>query len=51
MVLDERSRQASLVAAENTAGVKKVHDHMYLFNTFAGEHMESPEDLRAAARS
>jgi len=51
MVLDERSQQASIVATENTAGVKEVHDHMYLFNTFTGEHVGSPEDLKAAARS
>ena len=49
-VLDEQSRQASVVAAENTAGVKEVHDHIYLFNTFTGEHTQSPEDLKAAAR-
>jgi len=50
MVLDERSRQASIVTAENTSGVKEVHDHIYLFNTFTGEHTQSPEDLTAAAR-
>jgi CBS domain-containing protein len=51
MVLDEQSRQASIVAAENTAGVKDVHDHICSFNTFTGEHVKSPEDLKAAARS
>jgi CBS domain-containing protein len=50
MVLDERSRQASIVTAENASGVKEVHDHIYLFNTFTGEHTQSPEDLKAAAR-
>jgi CBS domain-containing protein len=30
VVLDENSRQASVVAAENTAGVKEVHDCIYL---------------------
>ena len=50
-VLDERSRQASIVAAENTAGVREVHDHMYFFDTITGDHLESPEDLKTAARS
>jgi CBS domain-containing protein len=48
-VLDEQSRQASIVAAENTAGVKEVHDHMYFFDTITGDHLMSPEDLKAAA--
>ena len=30
VVFDENSRQASVVAAENTAGVKEVHDCIYL---------------------
>lgn len=30
IVFDENSRQASVVAAENTAGVKEVHDCIYL---------------------
>jgi osmotically-inducible protein OsmY len=36
-VLDEQSRQASVVAAENTAGVKEVHDHIYRFDTITGD--------------
>ena len=28
VITDERSRQAAIVAAENVAGVKKVHDHL-----------------------
>jgi len=49
-VLDERSRQASIVAAENTAGVKEVHDHMCFFDTITGDRLASPQDLKAAAR-
>lgn len=30
VVFDESSRRASIVAAENTAGVKEVHDCIYL---------------------
>ena len=30
IVFDDRSRRASIVAAENTAGVREVHDHLYL---------------------
>jgi CBS domain-containing protein len=48
-VLDDQSRQASIVAAENAAGVKEVHDHMYSFDTFTGVHVRSPEDLKPAA--
>jgi len=29
MITDERFRQAAIVAAENAAGVKLVHDHLY----------------------
>ena len=29
MITDERFRQAAIVAAENVAGVKLVHDHLY----------------------
>jgi CBS domain-containing protein len=50
-VLDERSREAAVVAAENTAGVTEVHDHMCFFDTITGDRLESPEDLKAAARS
>lgn len=44
MVTDERFRQAAIVAAENVAGVKLVHDHIYLFDTLSGLSFESPED-------
>jgi len=51
VVLDREARQASVVAAENTAGVREVHDHLRFFDTITGLHEESPEDRKAATRS
>ena len=36
IVFDEQSRQATMVAAESTASVKEVHDHVYLAEAYAG---------------
>ena len=44
MITDERSRQATIVAAENVSGVKLVHDHLYLFDAMSGLSFRSPED-------
>lgn len=44
MITDERSRQATIVAAENVAGVKLVHDHLHLFDAMSGLWFRSPED-------
>jgi CBS domain-containing protein len=44
MVTDERFRQATIVAAENVAGVKVVHDHLYFFDVTSGLSLRSPED-------
>ena len=44
MITDERFRQAAIVAAENVAGVKLVHDHLYLFDATSGLSFRSPED-------
>ncbi len=44
MITDERFRQAAIVAAENVAGVKLVHDHLYLFDAMSGLSFRSPED-------
>jgi len=49
VVLDEEARRASIVAAENTAGVREVHDHLRFFDTITGLHEASPEDRKAAA--
>jgi len=43
-IMDERSRQATIVAAENVDGVKLVHDHLYLFDAMSGLSFRSPED-------
>jgi CBS domain-containing protein len=44
IITDERFRQAAIVAAENVAGVKLVHDHLYLFDAMSGLSFRSPED-------
>src|SRR5215470_7445662 len=44
VITDERSRQASIVAAENIEGVKKVHDHLCWVDTLSGAYLSSPED-------
>lgn len=46
-IADERMRRATIVVAENVAGVKEVHDHLCLIDR--GGYRESPEDQRAAA--
>ena len=44
MITDERSRRATIVAAENVDGVKLVHDHLHLFDATSGLWFRSPED-------
>ena len=44
IITDERVRQAIIVAAETVAGVKLVHDHLYLFDAMSGLSFRSPED-------
>jgi len=51
VITEERSRQASIVGAENVAGVKKVHDHLCWVDTMSGMHLESPEDTNMAKAS
>ena len=48
LISDDRARRAAVVAAENIAGVKEVHDHICLVDTWSGYYVESPEDLKAA---
>jgi CBS domain-containing protein len=48
MITDERSRQASVVAAQNVAGVIKVHDHLCWVDTMSGMYLKSPEDVEMA---
>jgi CBS domain-containing protein len=44
IITTDQARQATIVAAENTAGVKKVHDHLCFVDTYSGFYVESPED-------
>ncbi|MGX8013509.1 CBS domain-containing protein [Mesorhizobium sp. ORM8.1] len=41
-ILDERERQAALVAAENVAGVKSVTDHLYWVEPLSGIVVDPP---------
>ena len=50
VITDENSRQAARVAAENIAGVRKVHDHLCWVDTMSGMYLESPEDVEKSAR-
>jgi osmotically-inducible protein OsmY len=44
VITEERSRQATIVVAENVAGVTKVHDHLCWVDTMSGMYLNSPED-------
>jgi CBS domain-containing protein len=48
VITEERSRQATMVAAQNVAGVRKVHDHLCWVDTMSGMYLESPEDVEMA---
>lgn len=48
VITDEGSRQAAMVAAQNVAGVQKVHDHLCWVDTMSGMYLESPEDAGMA---
>jgi len=48
IITNAEARQATIVAAENVSGVKKVHDHLCFVDTWSGFYMESPEDMKAA---
>lgn len=49
IITTDAARQATIVAAENTAGVKEVHDHLCFVDTWSGFYVESPEDMKAAS--
>ena len=51
VITDDRSRQASIVCAENIAGVKKVHDHLCWVDPMSGLYFVSPEDEELAKAS
>lgn len=44
VITDFRSRDACIVAAENVAGVKEVHDHLCWVDTYSGMYLQSNED-------
>ncbi len=48
VITDEESRQAAIVATENVAGVKKVHDHLSWVDVMSGMYLQSPEDTEMA---
>ncbi|MCA6113880.1 BON domain-containing protein [Bradyrhizobium sp. WSM 1738] len=45
VITDERAWQAAMVAAQNVAGVRKVHDHLCWVDTMSGMFLKSPEDM------
>jgi CBS domain-containing protein len=47
IITTDKARQATIVAAQNTAGVKEVHDHLCFVDTYSGFYVESPEDMEA----
>lgn len=49
VIFDDNVRQATIVAAQNIAGVKEVHDHLCYVDTYSGFYVESPEDMKAAS--
>jgi hypothetical protein len=52
VISDDREREAIVVAAENTGGVKKVHDHLVWVEPMSGMAIPSDEDeAREQARS
>jgi CBS domain-containing protein len=44
IVTDDRERQGLIVAAENVAGVKQVHDHLVWVESMSGMAFPSAED-------
>jgi len=49
IITTDEARKATIVAAENAAGVKEVHDHLCFVDTWSGFYVESPEDIKAAS--
>lgn len=51
IIVDERARQAVIVAAETTPGVTAVHDHLALLRNWSGTFKLSSEDQAARDRA
>ena len=49
VITDDRTRQAIVVAAENVAGVKQVHDHLGWVDPMSGTYFGSEEDRTKAS--
>jgi CBS domain-containing protein len=49
IITTDHARQAAIVAAENVAGVKEVHDHLCFVDGYSGFYAESPDDIKAAS--
>jgi CBS domain-containing protein len=47
VITNEQSREATIVAAENVSGVKKVHDHLCWVEPMSGMYLNSQEDEAA----
>ncbi len=45
-ITDDSERRAITVVAENTPGVKKVHDHLVYIEPYSGTVIESPDEQR-----
>ena len=48
IITTDKARQATIVAAQNMAGVKEVHDHLCFVDGYSGFYVESPEDMETA---
>ena len=48
LIVNESSRQAANVAAENVAGVTEVRDHLCLVDSYSGFYVEPGEDMKTA---
>lgn len=48
LITTDEARRATIIAAENTSGVKAIHDHLGLVDPYSGYYVESPEDMKAA---
>jgi CBS domain-containing protein len=51
IITDERSRQATIVAAANVTGVEEVHDHLFWVDPTSGLSIRSAEDKATQERS
>lgn len=51
VIAEERCRQAAVVAAENVAGVKEVHDHLCWVEPMSGMYLNSAEDEKQTKAS